>query len=78
MADAPKIRFVSYEIDEDTTARSVCDIREFDAPRLIQGSTSFTAISKDETRRALMTAFAHEVDRLLSGQTDEINVFLAR
>lgn len=77
MPETPMIRFVSYDRDPDTQTRIVSDIRENAAPGRIEGSRSFTALSKDERRRELMVAFALEVDRLLAGETDEISVFVA-
>lgn len=77
MPESPMIRFVSYDRDPGTQARIVSDIRETAAPARIEGSRSYTALSKDERRRELMVAFALEVDRLLAGETDEINIFVA-
>ena len=77
MPETPMIRFVSYDRDPVTQARIVSDIRETAAPARIEGSRSYTALSKDERRRELMVAFALEVDRLLAGETDELNVFVA-
>jgi hypothetical protein len=76
MPDTATIRFVSYDRDPETDARTVSDIREKTAPARIGGSRSFTALSKDERRRELMVAFALEVDRLLAGEIDDISVFV--
>ena len=67
------IRTVSFEREEDGT-RMVLDINEYRTPPRIEGSRSFTALSKDEIRRQLMVGLALEVDRMLSGESSEIHV----
>lgn len=72
---APKsvIRTVSFEHEEEG-CRAVLDIREYQTPPRIQGSRSFTALSKDEIRRQLMVGLAQEVDRMLTGECSEIQI----
>lgn len=67
------IRTVSLEREEDG-CRAVLDIREYQTPPRIEGSHSFTALSKDEIRRQLMVGLAIEVDRMLSGECSEIQI----
>jgi len=73
--DTPEsvIRTVSFEREEDG-CRAVLDIREYQTPPRIEGSRSFTALSKDEIRRQLMVGLAIEVDRMLTGECSEIHV----
>jgi len=67
------IRTVSLEREEDG-CRAVLDIREYQTPPRIEGSRSFTALSKDDIRRQLMVGLAIEVDRMLSGECSEIQI----
>lgn len=77
MTDTVKtIRAISFEDDSASGCRSVADIREFAAAPVIEGSRSFTALTKDTQRRQLMVELAKEVDRLLSGEVNEISLIL--
>ena len=73
MSDTAVIRSVSFEREEDG-CRAVLDIKEYAAPPRIEGSRSFTALSKDEIRRQLMIGLALEVDRMLAGECTEIQL----
>ena len=75
MSETPQLRAISFESDIDG-GRQVLDIVQYDAPSRIEGSRSFTALSKDATRRAVMVALAQEVDRLLNGEATEIHLVL--
>lgn len=70
------IRAISFEKDPVDGVRSITDIREFAAAPAIDGSHSFTALTKDAQRRRLMIALIQEVDRLLTGESEEIHLIL--
>jgi len=77
MTDTVKtIRAISFEDDKANGGRTVLDIREFAAAPAIEGSHSFTALTKDAQRRQLMVELTKEVDRLLSGEATEISLIL--
>lgn len=68
------IRTISFEQWDEEGTRAVLDIREYQTPPRIQGSRSFTALSKDEIRRQLMVGLAQEIDRMLTGECSEIQI----
>lgn len=78
MSDAePQNRVIrTVSLEQEDGCRSVIDIKEYFAPDRIEGSRSFTAISKDEIRRQLMVGLALEVDRMLAGDCTEIHIQL--
>lgn len=69
-----EMHIVSYEDYEGK--RSVLDIKALDTPPVIEGSRSFTALSKEGQRRLLMTTIAREVDLLVRGEVSEISIRL--
>lgn len=77
MTDIVKtIRAISFDKDPVDGVRSITDIREFAAAPAIDGSHSFTALTKNAKRRQLMIALVQEVDRLLTGESEEIHLIL--
>ncbi len=71
-SQSPTIRVVIMENDDGK--QMVHDIIEHEAPGAIEGSSSFTALSKDAKRRALLVALAKDIDRLLDGTISEVRM----
>ena len=69
---ASTIRVITMEADDGK--QSVNNIVEHPAPDSIEGSRSFTALSKDAKRRALLVALAEDIDRLLDGTISEVRM----
>ena len=78
LKQAATIRAISYENDDANEGQSVVDIREFEGKMPEMPAMSFTATSRDMERRQLMMDLLCEVDRLLSGEVDEVRLFLIK
>ena len=74
---ATAIRTVLSEFDADTQARSVLDIVEFDVPEGTAART-WTDLARSQDRRELLLALSAQIDRLASGEIEEISIHAIR
>ena len=67
------IRIIQTERDADTNARSILDLREYDVPTTPTPDT-WTALTRDTARRAMLLDRVRQIDALATGAVDEITI----
>lgn len=75
--EGPAIRTVTFEKDQESSARTVRDIEEFVTPTSIDAG-SWTSLTReaDQARRTLMIRLSAQIDLLVAGTIDEISIVL--